>query len=758
MKRAMFNLPPLAIAGLLMTSTALAAPSTLVRHKAVPPVRNTPETVIVKGRTHAAIRHERLQHAAASVSEIDAERLDRLAITTTRQITNLTPNLYQPRATVGYSNSNYFIRGIGELDAQGEPSVGTYIDGVYLPRTIGTMQELLDIDGIEVDRGPVGFTTGHQAEGGAVRISTVVPDNRTRFTAQAGYGSYNEWSTGFAASGPIVTDKVYASLAVEHHARNGIDRNYTLDALENDIDYTQARGKLRLTPNDRLDITLAFDGTSDGSTNRGYGNLLNPYRYGLYSSVYPKNNYSELGFTGTVSYSLGDKFTLRSITGVRGYDDDGYYDNTGDVYARTSQLLHYTDRSYSQDTSLRGTWDRFSFTAGTYFFYEDWYTARRANNVFGAQTNNPARMQFQPVNAQIDQQTQNWAVYGIGQYKITPTLTASVGLRWNWEQHSNSETLRSLGPTRGYVTGQANDLNAFYNASPGALDWRASARQSWTQLLPKGSLEWQLLPRIMPYATISQGGKSAGYDYRAQTPTALGRQQALLPYGPETVTTYELGIKSEPVARRLTLNGALFYNDFKNLQITTLDPSSGLSHRYNAGNAHSLGAELEASAHISHDWEVDTTGSYLYSELDSFKGVFSRTVFPTGLAINNTPHAGERLPYSPRFQMDLSTNYDLPLPVPGKLRVAGDISFQSPVFLDALDNTQTRLPDQSYVNALVGWTSPLKRWTATLAVKNLLDRRYPQTLSFIQGNGVPVLYSAAYADPRTIFFTLRFTL
>ncbi len=756
MTRLLLAMPMAACVGLLLMGTALAAPP--AKPKARSALRNLPETVVVRSRSHAALRHERLQHVAASASELSAAKLDRLAITTTRQITNLTPNLYQPRATVGYSNSNYFIRGIGELDAQGEPSVGTYIDGVYLPRTIGTLQELLDIDAIEVDRGPVGFTTGHQAEGGAVRIDTVVPDDRTRFTADAGYGTYNEWTAGFAASGPIVTDKVYASLAVEHHARDGIDRNYTLDTLENDIDYTQARAKLRFTPTDRLDVILAFDGTDDGSTNRGYGNLLNPYRYGLYSIVYPKNNYSEAGFTGTVSYRLDDHLSLHSITGVRGYDDTGYYDNTGDLYARTSQLLYYRDRSYSQDTSLRGDWGRFSFTTGTYFFYEDWYTARRANNVFGTQTNNPAKMQFQPVDALIDQQTRNWAVYGLGQYRITPMLTASVGLRWNWEEHSNSETLSSLGPSVGYVTGQPDDLDAFFDAPLGPVDWRASAHQSWTQLLPKGSLEWQALPRVMPYVTISQGGKSAGYDYRAQTPTALGREQALLPYGPETVTTYELGVKSGPLARMVSLNGALFYNDFKNLQITTVDPASGLSHRYNAGNAYSLGAELEASARVQPGWEIDATGSYLYSELDSFKGAFSQSVYADGLSINNTPHAGERLPYSPRFQADLSTSYDLPVRIPGRLRVAGDVSFQSPVFLDALDNTQTRLPDQTYVNALVAWTSQHGRWTATLAAKNLLDRRYPQSLTFIQGGGVPVLYSAAYSDPRTVFFTLRYTL
>jgi iron complex outermembrane recepter protein len=728
-----------------------------------PPARTSVENVQVQGLSRARARRARLQHTAASISDLSAAKLNQLAVSSTRQISNLTPNMFQPRATVGYSNSNYFIRGIGELDPQGEPSVGTYIDGVYIPRTIGTMQELLDIEGIEVDRGPVGFTTGHQAEGGAVRISTVVPDNTTHFTAQAGYGSYNETQAGFAASGALVPDKITASLAVEHHARDGVDHNYTLDRDENDIDYTQARGKLRFTPTERLDITLAFDGTSDGSTNRGYGNLLNPYRYGLYSPVYPKNNYSEAGFTGTVSYALNDRLTLRSITGVRGYDDAGYYDNTGDLYARTSQLLQYSDRAYSEDAQLVGQYGRFSFTAGAYFLYEDWYTGRRANNVFGAQTTNPALIRYQPVDAVIDQVTHNWALYGLAQYKITPSLSASLGLRWNWEQHSNSEALNLLGPGSNGVVTVANDLATLYSAPPGsappgALAWTAAARQSWSQLLPKGALEWTVAPRIMPYVSISQGSKSGGFDYRAQTPTALGQQQALLPYNPETVTTYELGVKSEPLRNRLTLNGAFFYNDFQDIQITTLDPSTGLSHRFNAGNGHSLGVEGETTAHILPRWEVDATASYLFAQLDSFDGVFSRSVYANGTAINNTPHSGERLPYAPRFQFDVSTNYVLPVPVPGEMRVAGDISYQTAIFTDALDNDQTRLPDQTFVNALISWRSPTRRWTATLAAKNILDRRYPQSLSYVQGGGVPVYWAAAFNDPRTLFFSLRYAM
>ncbi|MCQ8278122.1 TonB-dependent receptor [Acetobacteraceae bacterium KSS8] len=715
------------------------------------------ETVRVVSQSRLERRHKTLQHSAASSSMLSAQRLAALGVTSTRQITNLTPNLYQPRATVGYSNSNYFIRGIGELDPQGEPSVGTYIDGVYLPRTIGTMQELLDIEDIQVDRGPVGFTTGHQAEGGAVRITTVVPGDKTRFVAETGYGSYNEWKTGFAASGPLIRDKVYASLAFEHHGRDGTDHNYTLDKDVNTIDYTQARAKLRFTPNDTLDITLAFDGTVDGSTNRGYANLLNRYRYGAYSIVFPKNNYSEAGFTGTAIQTLGPHLDLRSITAVRGYDDTGAYDNTGDVYARTSQLLYYRDRAYSQEFRLDGQWNRLSITTGAYGFFEEWYTARRANNTFGALSNDPNRMQFQPVNAVIDQKNWNAALYGIAHYKVLPTVTLSAGLRLNGEWHSNSETLRSLGPVPGFVTGVGGDLTALYDTPPGALNWAVSARGHWFRALPKGSIEWQLRPNVMLYATISQGGKSAGYDYRAQNPAVP--RQAVLPYGPETVTTYEVGAKTDPIPNRFWINTALFYNDFNDIQITTSDPSTGLSRRYNAGNGHSWGAEIEGTLHPLRGVEVAATGSYLFAQLDRFDGNAVSTLYPTGLLVNATPHDGERLPFSPRFQGDLSASYSFDVPrVAGQFRVGGDASFQSAVFTDALENGFTRLPDQVYLNAQLSWVSPSRRWSAALTGRNLGDRRYPQSLSLLQRNGVPLLYSAAFADPRTLFLSLRYAL
>ncbi len=715
------------------------------------------ETISVLGKNRTAHKDAVLQKTPASASLLSAARLERLGVQSTKQLARLTPNLYIPNNMPGYSVTNYFIRGIGEIDPQGEPSVGTYIDGVYLPRNMGNMQELLDVENIQIDRGPV-TSLGHQSEGGAVHINTIVPTNKRRVVVQTGYGTYNEWQIALAASGAILRDKVFGSFAFDHHARGAIDHNYTVGKGVNNIDYTQGRGKLRFAPNENWDITLAFDGTVDGSTNRGAGNLLNAYKFGNYNPAYPKNSYAEIGFTGNIRYTISPRLTLYSITGIRGYNDKGMYDNFGDIYSRSSQQLIYKDRMYSEELRLHGDYGKVDFNVGAYFLYEDWYTSRNANNPYGTLTNDPAQIQYLPVNAVIDQLNRNWAVYGEAHYHITPKLTFTAGLRFNWENHSNSETLSYLAGGN-HITTVANQLSTLLLSTPeGGIAWQTAAQGSWIQLLPKGSLTWQALPQLMTYVSISQGGKSAGYDFRAQSPSASGSLQASLPFRPEIVTTYEVGVKSDPIPGRVRFNGALFWNQFDDIQLTTTDPSTGLSRRFNAGKGHSAGAEIETSVKITRDLDLHYTASYLYSVLDKFKGQASHITLADGSAYNTTPYAGAPLPWAPRFQTAGSLTYRIPVNLPGTFHIGADVSFQTGMHTTSLANPQDRIPAQTYVNAMMSWSSPDSRWQIQAQARNLLDRRYLQGTSFAQGNGVPVYYTGYFADPRTIYVTARFTL
>lgn len=721
-------------------------------------IQGDAQTIVVIGSKLAADRIEEQQKTTSSSSVLAADRLEKLGVGSTLDLANITPNLYQPRNTMSYSAAQYFIRGIGELDAQGEPSVGTFLDGVYVTRNLGAMQELLDVESVQIDRGPV-IGTGHVVEGGAVRINSLVPDNQFRLATEAGYGSYNEWKAGLLASGPIVQDKLYASLAISHHSRDGTDYNTTLDRSVNDIDITQARAKLRYTHDERLNVTLSLYGTIDHSTNRGYGNFLNADKFDLISSIYPKNRFRQYGATLNSTYEIGDAFKLYAVTAFRGFDDDAIYENTGDRFARNSSPLTYNDQSYSQDLHLTDEIGHLDFTLGAYGQYEYWRTNRNVN-VSTTRPGTPNAIIFTPVNAYIVQKNYNLSAYGEAKFHATDRLVLEAGLRFNWERHSTDETLSYLsaaGDHRTTVTdaSQVPAELAILFGQPQSVAWQASAARNWNQLLPHAGVTWEFRPDVRAYASITESVKSGGYDFRANSPAAP--LQATIPYDPERVTTYEVGLKTKP-AHGARLNGDLFWNQFSNIQISAYDPLTALSHRFNAGRGHSAGVEGEANLRLTSRWSFDATASYLHSLLDHYSGTYAQVLLANGDILPTAAYSGASLPNAPKFQAEVSTRYHLPLGSIGSVDVGADMSYQSSTYLTSAASAYNRMPSETFVNASIGWTNADSRWSVTVFARNLLDRRYLVWRGFSTTTGSPAhttFDTASFTDPRTIFASLK---
>ncbi|WP_165191604.1 TonB-dependent receptor [Caulobacter soli] len=717
------------------------------------------DRVLVTAARQAERKAALAQSDPASISVLTAERLDQRGVASTLDLVNLTPNLYQPRNTMSYSAAQYFLRGIGELDAQGEPSVGTFVDGVYITRNLGAMQELLDIADIQIDRGPV-IHLGHQVEGGAVRLTTVVPDNQVRRELLAGYGSFDEVKLGGLISGPLVEDKVYGSFAISRHQRDGIDVNRTLNRRENNIALTQARAKLRFTPTADLDFTLAVDGAADDSLNRGYGDLRNADQFGLYSPIYPKNRYRQAGVTATTLYRLSPAYQLSSVTAWRVFEDHANYDNTGDRFARNSSPLRYYDNAWSQDLKLTGTTGKAHVVAGVYLLYEDWIT-RRNVNASTTFSGTPNRIVFTPVNAAIDQKTYNAAAYLQTDYEVSPRLSVTAGLRYNLERHTTEQTLSWLIAGGDHtitvtdVSQVADELNILYG-SPAAQAWHVKAHKSWTQLLPRLSATFQAAPGVKAYASISQGAKSGGFDFRANSPG--NSRQATTPYAPEKVTTYEAGVKSDFSGGRVRLNGAVFWNDFKDIQISAYDPLTAMSRRFNAGDGHSVGIELEAAAQVTAAWSLDATASWLDTELDTYRGTYSQIVLAGGDVLPTAAHSGSPLPNAPKFQGRIASDYRLPVSLPGELSLGVDLSYQGSTFLTSAASRYNRMPPQTTLDAALRWKSPDGTWRAALRGRNLLNRRYLVWSGLGTTNGTPAyptFYSASWTDPRTVYLEVR---
>lgn len=186
-----------------------------------------------------------LQKTAIAISAFTAERLEERNIRSVRDLAGQIPNLFVARTSISHTTQTFSLRGVGESDPIQEPVLAVYVDDVYVPRQIGSMSEFVDLERVEVLRGPQGTLYGRNSSAGALRIITKDPGEDTHVTAEAGYGSYNDVQVRALVSAPIVADTLSASVSYIHRSRDGVTYNPTLGHDVNRIDLNGWRGKLR---------------------------------------------------------------------------------------------------------------------------------------------------------------------------------------------------------------------------------------------------------------------------------------------------------------------------------------------------------------------------------------------------------------------------------------------------------------------------------------------------------------------------------
>lgn len=468
---------------------------------------------------------------------------------------------------------------------------------------------------------------------------------------------------------------------------------------------------------------------------------------------------------------------MKSISSIRGFFQDAIYANSPDFYARISQPVIYRDRSYEEDLRLIGTSEQVETVTGLYFFHEDWQTDRRSNSGTNYPSSN-SLIYYTPIDTSIFQRNTDIAAYSEFKIHITSKLTGTIGVRADYQEHSNEQALYSLLPgavpgsspaaistQRLYIAslGGYPDIATLLGAPAGPLMWTSgNVKTNYFKILPKAVLEYEVAPNVRPYVSVSQGQKDGGYDFRAVLPQA--QLQSQIPYNPETVTTVEAGVKSKLFDEKLRLNAAVFYNDILGLQATFLDPTTNLSHRFNIGNAHTTGIEGEAIGTLVPGWEIRVALSGLNAQLDSYNGhLLPPTTIGNGYTIHTTPYPGAQLPWAPHFQGSVGTSYILPVHMPGTWRVFADATFQSAEYGDLTNIAQQQIPGGIVINGGVRYTSESGRWNATFTVRNLTDHRYPNQITYTAitsgvNAGKPAYVSTIYSDPTTAFFVLSYSL
>jgi iron complex outermembrane receptor protein len=698
-----------------LTATFLAHPA---RADDAVPIEDRFDEVIVT----AERRTTTLQNTPIAITVVGGGDLRDRRLQVLRDLSGEVPSLFTPG--MHQNMQSIFIRGIGTSDPGTYQSVGIYVDDVFIPRQFGNgLFDLPDIERVEVLRGPQGTLYGQNTSAGAIRFISREPGNNFVGSFDFGVGSLAAIEAHGYLAGPLVQDKVSASVAYTHRERDGYTYNATLgkdvDALATD----QARIKLRFTPTDRLDITLSVDATRERSDNADYVSLS-------YPGSNPRRTYNNRdqslvrdsgGASLRVSYKLDDQLTLRSITSVRGFHDDpSPWDQDGTPAEINGWNQYIEERAYSQEFQLLGHTERFDFTLGASYFRE--------------------RLDFDRVTVQNAKYTEidsrlrdhNAGLYGQGTYKVTDELSLTAGLRYNYDSQRFSNA--SYNTTAAEVrTGQIYQIQGLH--------------KNWNSLTPKLSLDYRWSPDLMTYVSWTQGQKAGGYNRGASTALIAG-----VPVQPEDVTAYEVGAKVRAFDGRLQASLALFYNDFQNYQSSVTNPRvDGVPITgnvvVNAASAHTYGAEFEAAARPFRGAEVKLSVAYLQTAFDSFAN-------PTGAA--NTNYAGHLLPSAPKWSISPQATYTLPsLGLPGTLQLRGRLRYVTSTYSDVANTAITKLSATTTTDLGASYVPDVERWSLSLSVTNVFDRTFRVT-----GNYNPTVgyWTAGYNQPRLAIVSLRYDL
>ncbi|MDY0065680.1 MAG: TonB-dependent receptor [Steroidobacteraceae bacterium] len=580
-------------------------------------------------------QEESLQDTPVSVTAISGQLLDNLNIQDMTSVAEFAPNLtiaHQPSSTTATSIS---LRGIGQTEpaATAEQGVGLYLDGVYIARTAGAVFDLVDLERIEVLRGPQGTLFGRNTTGGAVQLVSRKPADEFGVEQKLSYGRFNDWytrtrlDTGFLFGSPVK-----ATIAYLHRERDGyFDNTLAPDdkdpgSFDNDALWLGVTGKFgdRFTAsytldwNEREGAPVFFQltaATADLMTYYGqspaFGGapfMVSTERFDTGQQAPFDGRFTSLsetvGHNLTLEYQVSDAMTLKSISAYRSFKQDTICSLSGNGVMRGVVLdpvtfafagiqdLHgpYSCNNapqrqfqYSEELQLLGGAEQWSYVVGAFYFYERSaeFNDQRLTFVL---PDGQAGLNLTPFQA-FGGETESIA--GFGQLSYTPAALAGKleltgGVRYTQD---DKEFFSSLFPERP-------------DASFSNTNWLASANYKFTD-------------DIMGFARISTGYKAGGFSPRSDRPVQ---------FKPEEATAYELGLKAEWFDRRLRTNLAVFYTDYKDLQVQQFRSGSGgaTADTVNAAAATIKGFEIEMIAILAEGLTLDAAYGYTDPEYDKY--------------------------------------------------------------------------------------------------------------------------------------------
>lgn len=672
-------------------------------------------------------REERLQDVPAAVTAFSANTLRDLQASTVGDLQGSIPNLTIHEGDA--ANAVVYIRGVGQIDslAFADPGVGVYVDDVYLGRAQGAFLDVYDVDRIEVLRGPQGTLYGRNTIGGAVKFVSKGLTNDVAGSAEATIGDYDRREFKGSISGPLIQDKLLAKASLAIAKRDGYGENAFDGRSDGDKNLIAGRLAFEYRASDDLTFRLNLDGSKDRpDTSRTPARATPVFGFPATKSdpfnvdadFNDRNDLTTGGVSFVADWRVSERLELKSITAYRRM----FYDAHLDVDATPQPIFGVYDdekqHQFSQELQFNYTGDKLTAVGGVFYFKE---RDKTFSGLYG-----PA---LGLVTGSLNDQTnENWAVYGQATYGLTDRLSATAGLRYTAET-------KDFFRTQKYFSA-ATTLPVPYDQGPYATFIDTSG--DFHALTPKLGLDYKISDDILAYASVSRGFKSGGFDGRANDGAGA------VPYDPETLWAYEAGVKSSLLDHRLTANAAVFWNDYKDLQLSSFAATSTGAFTAlftNAGAATMRGAELELVARPAPPLTLNLVLGYLDAHYDRYIG-------PGGVDIS----AQRKLVNAPRWDGKVGAAYRFELAGGGAVIVGADAAFRSRTYPTVSSSQVLSQGGYTLFDAFVRWESPNDHWWAQLGAKNIGDKHYvEQGFDLSDSLGIQLAY---YGAPKTVSFTI----
>lgn len=688
-------------------------------------------------------REESLIDVPISMSVVTGDELIRTGAVDITALQDKTPNLTLQIARGSNSTLIGFSRGVGQQDPLWgfEPGVALYLDDVYVARPQGAVLDIFDVERVEVLRGPQGTLYGRNTIGGAIKYVTRRLGSDYHATARVSYGSYDQLDLVGQVTVPL-GDTLSIGAAVARYKRDGYGENLNTGVDQYDKDVFAARVSAEFTPSDAVFIRIAGDRTLDRSNPRHgtrlAGNGADP-SYTPTDSVYDTragigddNRVITRGLSATGEFDFGDFWTFKTITAYR----DGHTDTLIDFDNTPAPTLdipaEYDDRQFTQEVQLLYQGDRLQGVFGLY--YLDGRASGAFDTVVGL------------INLTIltsgTVKTKSYAAFGDFSYDLTDKFKLSAGLRYTKDDKTGNVYRQNFTGIRSPYFGNAA-------AVPGLLRTDYTNSRSFDKLTPRVSLSFEPRQDLNFYASYGQGFKSGGFDMRGDailTPTTVDG------YQPETIDSWELGMKGAFLDRRLFANLAGFYSKYKDQQVTIQSPALGggiTSFVDNAGKAEIYGFEMETRMVPSRHFQAGLVIGYTnadYKEFFTFIGGGTTPVDVSDARVfQNTP----------KFTANMSATWSEDV-AGGTLSFTPAVSLRSDYSLFEIPTPALDQDGYYLVDASLNWTSGDGRYRLGVTGRNLTDERYR-----VGGYNFPgALFGNSiigyYGPPRTVTGTIEF--